>query len=178
MRDYSNVPDPELPEYEEDFPPPVPRTVPAGNYLCQFAGSCIKRTSQFGSGESYYYEMPLKIRDAAGNNFKYNFNFNPTNSIYADMVKLAGGKELPSRLIEVPPKNSIIGKLFMAQIIERQAKNDKNKIVNDILRVWPYEPKIKVEPEPEPQIETEKLDKEIEPIKEDFPKKDDDEVPF
>lgn len=186
MKDYRNEPEPEFPnEYGDDEafgPDPEPLTVPAGNYLCQFAGSVVKRPSQYGAGESYYYEMPLKIRDAAGNNYEYKFNFsNSKNQVYGEVMKLGGGEEQKNRVIKLPPKTSIIGKLFMAQIIERQAKNDKTKILNDILRVWKYVPKKKPEPEPEPepQPETKIPSKEAKTAKEDFPSSpEEDEVPF
>lgn len=181
MSDWKNAPPPEFPENlegGEDFGPnPEPLTVPPGTYLCQFAGSVIKRTSRWGEEGSFYYELPLKIKDAEGNTFEFKFNFsNPKNQIYAEMGKLAGGKELPSRVVELPPKNDIIGKLFMAQIVERPMKNDKTKLTNDIFRVWAYEPKSEPEPEPEAQIEAKNPDVSIE---KEFPKSEEEEkIPF
>ena len=152
--DTSGIPKEKVP----DFPTPVPLTVPANRYLCQITGVCIKRTSQWklDGVETFYFELPMKIKDAAGNTFKFGFNFNEKNPIYAEIMVLIGGKKSDIGLIKVPPTTSIIGKLFMAQIIERQAKNDKTRIVNDILRVWPCPPrKTETEPETGPETKTE-----------------------
>lgn len=147
-----------IPKEREDFPPPIPLTVPANRYLCQITGTCIKRTSQWKKDgvETFYFELPMKIKDATGNTFKFGYNFNQKNPIYGEIMVLVGGKKSEIGLITVPPTTSIIGKLFMAQITERPARNDKARIVNDILRVWPCPPR-KTEPEtgPETQSETE-----------------------
>lgn len=177
MHSFRDAPDPEFPSDEIDFPDSPPLTVPAGNYLCQFAGSCKKRTSQFAEGD-FYYEMPLKIKNAAGTTFEYKFNFsNPKNQIYGQMLKLGGGKKLASGLIKAPLKTSILGKLFMAQVIQRPMKNNKNKLTNDIFRVWAYVPKKKIESEPEPGAQ-EEVDEEIKPIEKEFPKDAEEEIPF
>jgi len=158
---------------EDDYPDPQPCTVPAGTYTCQLAGGCAKRDSQYPN-QPPYYEMPLVIKDHAGNTLRFKFNFNQKNVIYGEIIKLLGGKELPSRVIKAPPKTHIIGKRFMAQVIERQAKNDKARIVNDILRVWAF---VESEggPESGPAEESKepesKQEAEIEPVS-------DDEVPF
>ena len=156
-----------LPELKPpDFPIPVPLTVPANRYLCQITGVCIKRVSQWkvDGVETFYFELPMKIKDAAGNTFKFGFNFNEKNPIYAEIMMLVGGKKSEIGLITVPPTASIIGKLFMAQVTERSAKNDKARIVNEILRVWPCPPRKpetepetgpETQPEPEPKPETE-----------------------
>ena len=176
MKDYSNEPDPEFPEeYEGEWPYGIPPTIAAGNYLCQIAGPPKKRTSQF-PGQDFYYEIPLKVKDAAGKHSDTKFSFsNPKNQIYVAILKVLGGKELSNRVVKPPPKTSIIGKLFMAQILERPMKNDKTKLANEIFRVWPYVPKKKNEPESGTQEEIEEKAKSIE---EEFPKSEEEEIPF
>lgn len=181
MKDYSNEPDPIFPkEIEGEWPDGIPPTIAAGNYLCQIAGNPKKRTSQF-PGQDFYYEIPLKVKDATGKYSDTKFSFsNPKNQIYVAILKVLGGKELSNRVVKPPPKTSIIGKLFMAQILERPMKNDKTKLANEIFRVWPHVPKKKTEPEPgaQTQIETEESNAETKPIEKEFPKSEEEEIPF
>jgi len=155
---YDSPPEmPDSPEYykeeeEDKFPRPELVIVPAGIYACQIVRSPIKRTSQF-LGQDWYYELPLKLKDKAGNVFKFNFSFSLKSQIYAQVILLVGGTEQPTGQIDVPPKTSIIGKLFMAEIIKRPMKNNKDKIMNDIIKVWPHEPH-ETEMGPAPQAES------------------------
>jgi len=174
-----------IPEEDEDiFPRPELVIVPAGIYACQITRSPLKRTSQF-PGQEYYYELPLKIKDNAGNVFKYSHTFSLKSQIYAQIILLVGGKELPTGQIDVPPKTSIIGKIFMAEVIKRPWKNNRDKVMNDILRVWAYEPhgtemgpalqvESAKEKSPDPQIESEmKPETQTESVKE-----EDEIIPF
>ena len=177
MHNFRNAPDPEFPEeFETEWPDGKPPTIAAGNYLCQIAGNPKKRTSQF-PGQDFYYEIPLKVKDAAGNDSEIKFSFsNPKNQIYVEILKVLGGKELSNRVVKPPPKTSVIGKLFMAQVLERPMKNDKTKLANEIFRVWPYAPKKKNEPEPGTQ---EEIEEKAKPIEEEFPKSEEEEkIPF
>jgi len=156
-------------EEEDKFPRPELVIVPAGIYACQIVRSPIKRTSQF-PGQDWYYELPLKIKDKVGNVFKFNFSFSLKSQIYAQVILLVGGTEQPTGQIDVPPKTSIIGKSFMAEIIKRPMKNNKDKIMNDIIKVWPYEPSqpqgAETAPETKSQTEKESPSKEAGPVEE------------
>ena len=157
----------EPPENINSLPDGVPTTIPAGFYLCQFAKNCTMRTSQFDPSQ-HYYELPLKVKDDGGNTFEFSFNFQPKSSIYISILKLAGSEELPSGVVKAP-KNSIIGKFFMAEITRRQAKNDKTRLVNDIIKVWAYEPK---------KAANKRVAEETEINKEEFPIEDEEEPAF
>jgi len=127
----------------DNIPDAIPSVVPDGTYLCQLAKAITQRTSRFDPNR-HYFEWPMILQDAKGNKFDFSFNFSPKSPIFAEILKLAGGKEVENGIVK-PPQNSIIGKYFMAEISKRTQKNDKSKFANEIMRVWAYKHKEEAE---------------------------------
>jgi len=123
----------------DGIPDALPSAFPGGIYLCQLAKAIVQRTSRFDPTKPYY-EWPMIVQDTKGNKFDFLFNFSPKSSIFREILKLAGGKEVENDIVK-PPQTSVIGKFFMADIIKRNQKNDKTKFANEITKVWAYEHK-------------------------------------
>lgn len=128
-----------------DLPMAVPSIVPMGEYTADIKGKVEERQSQFDPTKTYW-EMPLIIQASTGEYFDFIYAFNPRNPIYHRLLELLGGEKQPTGFT-MPPEN-YIGKKFKVKITERPAKNDKNRIVNEVIAVEVYSPKAeKVEKE-------------------------------
>ena len=114
-----------------------PSTVPVGEYVCEIAGEPEEKQSQFDSAKSYLV-VKMNLQNQRGEHFPFDWTFNEKTPMYGKLLILLGGKEHHSGIIDPPP--TWIGQKFVASIIERSAKNDKNKLVNEIVRVASYEP--------------------------------------
>ena len=67
------------------------------------------------------------------------FAFNQKTPIYADLLRVLGG-QTQSTGITSPPLEPYVGKKFKARIAERPAKNDKSRMVNEIIAILSYNP--------------------------------------
>ena len=140
-----------------NFPNFEPSTLPAGEYQAEIISDPVEKTSQFDQSKTYL-ELQMNLQNPRGEHFSYTWTFNKKTPIYKDLLLLLGGKEHLSGM--VTPPASMQGRRFAISLTERQAKNDKTRLVNDIIRVKPHEP------EPE-QTQPEKI-----------PAEDGVEVPF
>ena len=147
------------------LPAAIPGVLPMGEYVCEIKAEAEKKASQFDPSKSYF-ELPLSVQNANGEYFDFNFVFNPKTPIYPDFLKLLGGQTQPTGIIS-PPLEPYVGKKFMARITERPAKNDKSRMVNEIIAVWLYNPEQNPEEKKEEKNQSEPQQKETE-----------DEVPF
>lgn len=127
-----------------------PSTIPAGEYLAEIVSDPVEKTSQFDTTKTYI-ELRLALQNPRGEHFEYIWNFTAKTPIYKDLLILLGGKQQISGIV-VPPA-SYRGKFFAVSIIERPAKNDKARLVNEIIRIMPYE-----QPAPPPAIEEPEID--------------------
>lgn len=116
----------------------VPSVVPSGEYVAEIKADPEEKASQFDSAKTYF-EMPLTLQNQRGEYFDFIFVFNPKNPVYHRLLEILGGEKQPTGFT-TPPKESYIGKKFVARITERSAKNDKNRLVNEILLVEVYKP--------------------------------------
>jgi hypothetical protein len=132
------------------FPSGLPNYVVAGDYLAEILADPVKKASQFDSTKSYY-TLPLSLRSRDGQFFDFVFTFNPRNPVYSQLLRLLGGKVLPSGVTSPPER--MIGQKFVVRIIERPSKNDASRIVNEITGVLPYTKQAVVEKEEIPDTE-------------------------
>ncbi len=150
----------------DGIPNAIPLTVPLGIYLVRIAKSIVQRKSRYDP-TGHYLEWPMLIQDTKGNKFDFLFNFSPKSPIFAEILRLSGGKVEENGIVR-PPQNSIIGKYFMAEITKETQKNDPSKFSNKIIRVWAYEQK---------EETAQRVAAEIEENKEKFPIDKDEEEP-
>jgi hypothetical protein len=132
-----------------------PPTVPSGKYIATIKADPVEKVSQFSTGRTYStVELQLQAED--GQFFLMEWAWTPKMYIYKQLLMILGGKEQPSG--HITPPVHMIGRKFKAKIIERPAKNDKMKLVNEIVDVSPYEePKEELEEEPEKEADGEKI---------------------
>jgi hypothetical protein len=144
-----------------NFPDYEPTTVREGEYLAEIKTGVSEKPSQYNPGATFRV-MELILQNSVGEYTIFTWAFSPKSPVYRTLLMILGGTELPSG--RITPPSSMIGRKFMAKIIERPAKNDKSRMVNEIIRVMPYEEvKRKVEKQPvkkaasfpEPELEPE-----------------------
>ena len=128
------------------FPDSLPLTVPAGIYVAEISGEVTERPSLFKQGATYLV-LPMRLQDKNGmvRDFEYAFGSNLKDRTYRLLITILGGTEHPDGRISPPP--TMMMKKFQIKIGERTAKNDKSRIVNEILSVSPLaETKAAAEP--------------------------------
>jgi len=130
----------ELPDYQ-------PTIVPMGEYIARIKTEVTEKTSQFDTTKTYR-ELGLRLKNENGEYFDYNWTFNAKTPVYKNLLLILGGKEQTSGVVKHP--KTYIGRLFVATIIERAARNDKSRLVNEITKIMPYE---EVEEPTEEEIE-------------------------
>lgn len=120
------------------LPIAVPSVIPSGEYVAEIKADPEEKASQFNPAKTYF-EMPLTLQNQRGEYFDFIFSFNPKTPAYHMLLEIVGGEKQPTGFT-IPPKESYIGKKFVARITVRSAKNDKNRLVNEILSVEVYKP--------------------------------------
>ena len=130
-----------------------PTTVPSGEYVAQIKTDCVEKTSQFDQTKTYR-ELGMVLRNQRGEFFEFTWSFSPKTPIYKNVLIILSGKEQVSGIVD-PPEKSIIGEKFIATITERTARNDKTRLVNEIIRAMPY-----VKPKKEEEVEAEEFEEE------------------
>jgi hypothetical protein len=96
----------------------------------------VEKASQFKPGATYK-SVTLLLRDKDGNHRMMEWSYSPKMPIYKSLLLIQGGREQPGGNVTVP--FPMVGRKFVATIIERPAKNDKTKLVNEITRVTFYD---------------------------------------
>ena len=129
-----------------------PSTLPAGEYLAEIVSDPVEKTSQFDAAKTYL-ELGMTLQNPRGEHFEYTWTFNAKTPVYKNLLMLLGGTEQASGI--VTPPNSYRGKFFSVSIIERPAKNDAARLVNEIIRIMPQrEPEDNLPPElPDDDVE-------------------------
>jgi len=122
-----------------------PSVLPSGEYLAEIISDPVEKTSPFDQTKTFL-TLGMDLQNARGEHFSYSWAFNDKAHVYREMLLLLGGKEEASGIV-IPP-NSYRGKFFVIHLIERAAKNDATKMVNEIVRVRP-QAELDVEPEKE-----------------------------
>lgn len=133
-----------------DFPNYEPGTVPSGEYIGEIVTEVAEKVSQFDSNKKFL-SCDMILRNPKGEEFDFTWSFSKKTPVYRNLLLVLGGKEQPSGIVIRPA--SMCNKLFNLVIIERGAKNDKSKLVNEITRVTPYEPVVSPAAIDEPEKE-------------------------
>ena len=142
------------------FEPAIPRLVPPGHYVCEIAEEPTRKPSSFDSG--YYYVVELYLRDKMGQTFQMTKNFRSNQDIFHEFLRAVGGQTQPNGVTLPPKLQNWKGLKFEADVIKRPSRNDKDRMVNDLVNITPYKE--------ETQTATENTS--------DSDKNEDDEVPF
>jgi hypothetical protein len=117
----------------DDYLPP---TVPSGTYTAEIRSDPVEKASQFKPGTTYK-SVTLWLRGQDGIHYVMEWAYSPKMPIYKSLLLILGGREQPGGNVTVP--FPMVGRKFVATIIERPAKNDKAKLVNEITRVTFYD---------------------------------------
>ncbi len=132
----------ELPSFETSL-------VPGGTYTAEVIGEISEKPSSFDKLKTYL-ELPFSLKDPTLGDYKrFLWAFTPKSQKFADFLIAIGGRRLPNGNVQ-PPPGAYVGKQVILNIGQRTSKNDKNKIVNEVLGVYPAAQP----PSPEDDIET------------------------
>jgi hypothetical protein len=113
-----------------------PSTVPSARYIAEIRSDPIEKASQYKPGTTFK-SVNLYLVAKDGMRFQMDWAFTERAPVYKALLLILGGQEQPSGHVTVPMP--MIGRRFWATIIERPAKNDKTKLVNEITRVSYYD---------------------------------------
>ena len=127
-----------------DFPNYEPGTVPSGEYIGEIVTEVAEKVSQFDSNKKFL-TCDMILRNPKGEAFDFTWSFSKKTPVYCRISR-------EHNLLDIRPA-SMRNKLFNLVIIERGAKNDKSKLVNEITRVTSYEPVVPPDAIDEPETE-------------------------
>jgi hypothetical protein len=131
-----------LPSYESGL-------VPQGHYEAEVIGEVQERESSFDKTKTYL-ELPFCLKsERLGDYARFLWAFTPRSPKFAEFLVAIGGKRLFNGNVE-PPRGPYVGKKVVLNIGQRTAKNDKSKIVNEVLGVFPF---TEEQPQPSPKEE-------------------------
>lgn len=135
--------------------PAIPKLIPEGHYLFEIVSNPEKKPNTFGSG--YYYEFKFYIKDERGEHWNFTGIFTRKQDKFHELLLALGGTRDEKGFTQLPDTN-FVGKKFEADIIQRSAKNDPNKTVNDIINISP----VKIEPQTSPNENSDPDNSEVE----------------
>lgn len=114
------------------LPTAVPNILPEGQYDFEIMDVQIF-SSTFGRGN--YWKMYFLVRDSDGEHFDFSCTLTPKMTRYHDI--LTALKLKPDERGFIRPPDDVVGMQFTGEIIQRQAMNDKSKMVNDLRNLKP-----------------------------------------
>jgi len=114
--------------------PGIPKLYPEGHYLFEIVSDPEKKPNSFGKG--FYYEFKFVVKDANGEHWNYTGIFAQKQDKYHDLLIALGGTKDEKGYTRLPDI-SFVGRKFEADIIQRPAKNDPKKMINDIINIIP-----------------------------------------
>jgi hypothetical protein len=116
-------------------PNALPKTVPAGRYICRVVNDPVEKASSFPGQEGRtYLQLDLRIQNEDHEWFDYPLSTSIKSPSYHAILRVCGGKVLMNGMTQAPP--TLVGCRFIAKIGERLSQ-DKKRQVNEILDVWP-----------------------------------------
>lgn len=126
--------------------------VPGGTYEATVIGEVKEKESSFDKTKTYL-EMPFSLKSNQwGDYAKFLWAFTPRSQRFADFLLVIGGTRLPNGNVQ-PPRGSYVGKKCLLNIGQRTSKSEKNKIVNEVLGIFPYsEPAQPIAGEPSTEV--------------------------
>ncbi|MFC2167785.1 hypothetical protein ACFLRW_02285 [Acidobacteriota bacterium] len=113
-----------------------PRLVPPGHYIFEIAEEPTRKQSSFNSRD--FFSVHLILRDGKGEHFDMVKNFNAEMDSFHLFLRAMGGQTQANGITVPPNVPSYRGRKFKGNIIHRPAKNDQNKMVQDIINITPY----------------------------------------
>jgi hypothetical protein len=129
-----------LPQFETSV-------VPGGFYEASVLGEVQEKESTFDRTKTYF-ELAFSLSSRQlGNYNRFIWSFTPKSPKYADFLLAIGGRKLANGNAE-PPRGSYVGKMVVLEIGKKTAKNDPDKVVNEVLKVMPYNEESEYETEP------------------------------
>jgi hypothetical protein len=119
-----------LPSYESGL-------VPMGTYEATVTGEIQERESSFDKTKTYL-ELPFELKsERLGDYARFLWAFTPRSPKFSEFLLAIGGKRLFNNNVE-PPRGPYVGKKVVLNIGQRTSKNDKSKLVNEVLAVFPF----------------------------------------
>ena len=119
----------ELPTFETSL-------VPGGTYTAEVIGEIQEKPSSFDKTKNYL-ELTFALKHPQLGEFqRFIWAFTSRSLRFADFLLAIGGRRLPNGNVQ-PPSGPYIGKKVILNVGQRTSKNDKNKIVNEVLSVFP-----------------------------------------
>lgn len=116
----------------------LPTVIPEGEYKLILKDEPQKQPSLYGSG--YFWKFNFYAKDKKGNHYEINQVFTSKKESYHQLLKALGGKTGVNGVTLPPPleTHELKGKSVLGEVIQRPAKNDKNRIINEIISIRPY----------------------------------------
>ena len=127
--------------------------IPEGEYKLKVKDEPQKQPNMFGSG--YFWKFNFYAKDRKGNHFEVSQVFTRKKESYHELLKVLGGTTGMDG-VTIPPSldtEELTGKEFVGTVIQRQAKNDKNRTINEIIHIRPILEKVERSTELEEQEE-------------------------
>lgn len=126
------------------LPTAVPNVLPEGEYKFE-----ITDVQQFPStfDKGSYWKMYFLVQNKDGEHFDFACTIKPKMQRFHDI--LAALKIRPDDRGFVTPPDNVIGMEFTGELIQRQAQNDKTKMMNDMRNLHPVIKKEKKKEDPD-----------------------------
>ncbi len=111
----------------------IPRLLPEGMYKIELDEEPTKELSRYGG---HFFRFSSIAKNPNGEHFEFKFSLSPKMDSYHSLLRALGG-QTQANGITMPPSGSVVGKKFKAKIRHRPAKNDKERMVTELVNIAP-----------------------------------------
>ena len=112
--------------------PALPRLLPEGHYLFEITEDPTREQSQYGG---YFWRYQCIAKDSNGEHHPYNPVFTQKMDQYHNFLRAIGGQTQANSITLPPDVETFKGLRFEADIHHRPAKNDREKMVAELINI-------------------------------------------